>query len=895
VRLFIAEKPSVAKALAAELGGAVTRADGCLRCGSDVVTWCFGHLLAMAMPEDYFPIWRTWRFDDLPLRPSAWKLLPRKDTKKQLTTIGKLLKEASEVVHAGDPDREGQLLVDEVLEHFRYSGRVQRFWVSAQDSVSIQRGLKALRDNLEFRGLRNAALGRGRADWLVGINLSRAYTLQAQAVDADAGVRTVGRVQTPTLNLVVERDRAIAAFRPVPHYTVSVLLDHANGSFHARWQPLRDQKGLDTEGRLLDPAVASAVVSKALGQVGALVEYLQQTRKESQPKAFTLTRLTLEASNRWGYTAEEVLKACQALYETHKLASYPRTDCEYLPESQHQDAPRVLAALRQVCPSLAAPIVAANPQLKSPTWNDAKVTAHHGIIPTMHVGDASALSATERNVYELIVRSYLAQFYPAHEFLHTTATTEIVGERFSATGKVVTREGWRAVFGAARAHDGGDEESSASQKLPPMQKGDQVVCANAERKDLKTKPPPRFTEGTLQVAMESIYKVVSDPEERRILHEEDGIGTPATRATIIAELKRRGFLRLSGKHLVSTDLGQHLVDGLPAAIKSPSLTAIYERTLKEIEQGRQAVDAFLKRQEEFVNTQVTAVTDGKTTASTSATAAPGHTCPECKEGALRRIARKDGTGHFWGCSKYKSGCKATFKDKDGQPVLDKQPARPAAEHEHKCPKCGDGVLRRTARKDGTGHFWGCSKYKSGCKAIFKDKDGQPVLEPEPSAGPRSPAPAKPAGAPEALPEHKCPSCQAGRLRRIARKDGSGHFWGCDQYKAGCKAIFKDKDGQPLLELAPCAGPRSPVPAKPAGAPESPLEHKCPSCQDGRLRRIARKDGSGHFWGCDQFRNGCKATFPDKDGAPNLTPPGAKNRGPAVKSSTSQPQPQGERA
>jgi DNA topoisomerase-3 len=797
MRLFIAEKPSVAKALAAELGGA-TRAEGHLACGSDAVTWCFGHMLEMAMPEDYAAEWKAWRLEVLPLRPSSWKLLPRRDAKKQLAEIGKLLKKASAVVHAGDPDREGQLLVDEVLEHFRYSGPVQRFWVSAQDSTSIQRGLKALRDNREYRGLRDAALGRGRADWLVGLNMTRAYTLRAQAADAGAGVRTVGRVQTPTVALVVERDRAIASFRPVPFFSVVVELEHAAGHFQAKWAPAEGQAGLDAEGRVVDAAVASAVVAKALGQAGVLVGHEEETRSEGQPKTFTLTRLTLEASNRWGYSADDVLQACQALYETHKLASYPRTDCAYLPESQHADAPKVLAALKQVIPDLAAVIAGANAQLKSSTWDDRKVTAHHGIIPTMHVGDASKLSEMERNVYELVVRSYVAQFYPAHKFLQTKVTAEVTGEHFTATGKVVTEAGWGAVYAEQEA-EGSDE--ARPQSLPPMKKGDAVRCTNAERKDLRTKPPARFTEGTLVIAMENIHKVVADAEEKRVLKEEDGIGTVATRPMIISELKRRAFLRRSGKHLVSTEEGQKLVDGLPAELKSASMTAVYERALKDIAEGRGDLDAFLKRVEGFVGLQVSAVKKG--TAAAPSVKREEIECPVCHKGSLRRIPRKSAgkkgaKSHFWGCSRYSEGCKGAFNDVDGEPDLEgasRQTAEGGAS-EIECPSCHEGRLRRIERKDKTGHFWGCSRFKEGCKATFKDNAGKPVLE----APPPTSASAAKAGQGGAA-GIECPACRKGHLQRIQRKDKSGHFWGCSGFREGCTAKFADKAGAPVLPKA----------------------------------------------------------------------------------------------
>ena len=547
MRLFIAEKPSVAKAIAGELG-ATGKGDGFIECGTDKVTWCFGHMLEQADPDEYTPDdvprgqsgKKVWRVDELPIIPESWILKPKDDAKKQLAVIGKLLKEAKEIVNAGDPDREGQLLVDEVLEHFRNSKPVRRFWVSAQDSVSVKRGLAALKENTTYAGWADAARGRQRADWLIGMNLSRAYTLRAQRGGSRA-LLTVGRVQTPTLALVVARDREIEAFKAVPYHTIRAVVQHAGGSFAAAWKAKEDQAGLDSEGRLVDTAVADALVAAVKGQPGTIAAYKQEAKKQNQPLAFALSDITALASAKFGYSAEDVLNTCQALYETHKLTSYPRTDCAYLPESQHADAPRVLEAIKHVNPELAGLVDGAEPRIKSKTWDDSKITAHHGIVPTMQKGSKAALSERERNIYDLIVRAYLAQFYPLHEYMQTTVGVEIAGENFAASGKVVTRNGWRDVYSQADEEAEKDEDDdSGTQALPSMAQGDAVTCTDATRKDAKTKPPARFTEGTLIRAMENIHKFVSDAEHKKMLREGDGIGTSATRASIAASLSRIG-------------------------------------------------------------------------------------------------------------------------------------------------------------------------------------------------------------------------------------------------------------------------------------------------------------------------------------------------------------------
>lgn len=679
MRLFIAEKPSVAKAIAAELG-ITGKSDGFISCGGDTITWCFGHMLEQAEPDEYLPDdvpvnpatgKKLWRAEDLPVIPTTWIMKPRADAEQQLAVIGKMLREASQVVNAGDPDREGQLLVDEILVHFGNKIPVLRYWASAQDSVSVKRALAALKDNRGYRGWGLAAQARSRADWLIGMNLSRAYTLRAQRGGSRA-LLTVGRVQTPTLALVVARDREIEAFKPIPYYAIHVRVQHANGAFLARWEAKEEQGGLDSEGRLVDGTLADALVLALADKSGRIAQYRQEAKQKGHPRAYSLPDITLAASNKYGYTATEVLEACQSLYE-QKLTSYPRTDCGYLPESQHADAPEVMAALKQVNPCLV--VDGADTTIKSKTWDDSKVTAHHGIVPTTHKGSAAGLSDQEKNIYDLIVRAYLAQFYPAHEYLSTTAAVDIGGETLRAAGRIVTLPGWRSVYDLDddEKNEDGERDETDRQSLPAMKQDDEVTSLEATRKDLKTKPPARFTEGTLQRAMENVHKFVTEPEHRKMLRDGDGIGTSATRASIISELKRHEFLETKGKQIVSTALGRNLVDALPGIVKSPVLTALYERVLREIEQNASGFDEFIARQEQFIREQVTkagigsvSIPGGKETIKVS----ERHKCLSCGSGLSRRASTKKKGTYWWGCSNYPA-CQQTYPDFKGRPEYGK--------------------------------------------------------------------------------------------------------------------------------------------------------------------------------------------------------------------------------
>lgn len=605
MQLFIAEKPSVAKAIAAELGSA-SRGDGFITCkDGSVVTWCFGHLLEQAEPDAYLPDdvphtkkgSKVWRFEELPIFPKTWKLLPKNDkgVKKQLATIGKLLKKASLVVHAGDPDREGQLLVDEVLEHFRYAGRVQRFWVSAQDSVSIRKGLANLQDNGKFVGMKLAALGRSRADWLLGMNLSRAYTL-AQQAQGKKELIAVGRVQTPTLALVANRDETIRHSKPIPFFIIKACLG-GDRPFTAVWEPGDSQTGIDEQKRLVDRSIASALQQrlKTIAQA-TVVSCTRTPKKIAQPKVFSLPDIQLAASNQFGFSAEKTLNLCQSLYETHKATSYPRTDCSFLPESQHADAKNVLAAIAKTMPSLAGIVAKCDCSIKSPTWNDKKITAHHGIIPTQQATDGSKFIEEERKIYLLIAERYLANFLPAHEYLACSIELRIATERFSVKGRLITKPGWKVVTGAADE----DKEDDEGQALPELQPGLQLPVSGIDCKEERTKPPAAFTEGTLIRAMENIHQVVDDPQSKKFLKEGDGIGTPATRAAIIAELRRKKYLEAKGKKIVATELGIHLLRVVPDVMKNPVLTALFERILREVEAGKVPLTVFIEKQKQLV-------------------------------------------------------------------------------------------------------------------------------------------------------------------------------------------------------------------------------------------------------------------------------------------------------
>lgn len=670
MRLFIAEKPSVAKAIAEE-SGITQRGEGYFVCGNDTITWCYGHLLELAEPDCYLSAAiplnsasgkKKWREEDLPILPQQWLVQPKEASKRQLALIGKLLKKASLIVHAGDADREGQLLVDEVLTYFGNNKPVLRFWAASHDSVTLKRCLNALTDNKTHEGLGLAAKARSQADWLIGMNLSRAYTLSAARAGHSALV-TVGRVQTPTLKLVVDRDFTIEQFKPHPFYTLkAVFKPQGTAPFIAEWAAKEGQPGLDEERRLIDLTVANALIDKVTGQQARVIRYEQSPKSRQPPKAYTLSDLTLEACNRYGYTAADVLQSCQALYETHRLTSYPRTDCPYLPQSQWSDARAIFDALLSMNKALAPLMGKADLSLKSETWNDKKVTVHYGIIPTLHRGDLERLTAREKVLYNLIVKRYMAQFYPLQQFESTVITLQVAEECFTARGRRILVNGWCDLYQSEETN----EKEAPEQTLPLLTTGETLLCVKASRLDSQTKPLSRFTEGTLLRAMENIHQLIPDAAHKKLLRDGDGIGTPATRAAIITELKNRGFIEARGKAIISSPLGRRVIAALPEKVKSPVLTALFERVLKTIEVKPEQFASFMQQQEAFVSEQVREAKlkithlgeEGKKKGVLST-----FECPSCQNKLLRRQSPK---GYWWSCSGYPE-CRETWPDLKGKP------------------------------------------------------------------------------------------------------------------------------------------------------------------------------------------------------------------------------------
>ena len=655
MRLFIAEKPSLGRAIAAGLGKG-TEKDGAIYLGSDVVTWCFGHILEQCSPEDYDEKYKRWRIEDLPILPEVWKTKVKPGAKKQYLLIQKLVHEADEIVNAGDPDREGQLLVDEVLADLQIltgSKPIRRILLNALDEKSVREALRQLRSNQEFIGLRNSALARSRADWLIGMNLSRIYTIRARQAGYTNTV-SVGRVQTPTMGLVVRREIEIRKFRPITFFTPRILWLHEAGSFLTRWKP-HEMDGVDAEGRIVQRETAEQILSAVRSTPASISDMEQKKGTSPQRLPYSLSALQIDAGKMLGYAPQEVLDTQQALYEK-KLTSYPRSDCDYLPENQLADKDVILDHFASLDADFSPFAEKADRKLRSRAWNDAKISAHHAIIPTTMRPDYTALTDMEKNLYALIVKAYIAQFYPAQEFLSTKIEVTAGEEIFTASGKVILRNGWKELY-QKEQHDTEDDTDQA-QNLPSVRKGDFVAYQDGHIKEGVTKPPARFTPATLLKAMKEIHKYVKDRRVKETLKECSGIGTEATRAFIIETLQKREYVRLEKKQLVPTELGISLCEILPDKILFPDITAQWEFDLDRISTGSISIKDFFAQQEIYLRELISS-------AKTATIAPPKNsiTCPQCAK-PMRRL--KSAKGYFWGCTGYPE-CKVTFPDKNGKP------------------------------------------------------------------------------------------------------------------------------------------------------------------------------------------------------------------------------------
>ncbi len=654
MKVCITEKPSVAKDIASILGAEVRR-DGYYEGSGYCVTWTFGHLCTLKEPQDYTEAWKKWSLGALPMIPQRFgiKLIADKGIEKQFKVIETLIGQADEVINCGDAGQEGELIQRWVMQKAGCAKPVSRLWISSLTDESIREGFKNLRPQIDFDSLYFAGLSRAIGDWILGMNATRLYTLKYS--QGGGNVLSIGRVQTPTLALIVNRQKEIACFVPEDYWEIKTT--YRNTVFNS------------VKGKYKSEAEAMAVIDAIKASLLHITGVTTKRGKEAPPRLFDLTSLQVECNKKLGYTAEETLRYIQSLYEK-KVTTYPRVDTTYLSDDIY---PKISGIMQAMSPysALTESVLSKKIPKSKKVFDNSKVTDHHAIIPTNVPPQTVALTAEEKRVYDMIAKRFIAAFYPDCEFSQTTVNAVAGKVEFKATGKQILVKGWREIYDRDKENENGNDDGE-NQIMPQF-----VVDEEGEHEPAlvkkTTQPPKLYTEGTLLRAMETAGKSVDD-EELRDAMKENGIGRPSTRAAIIEILFKRRYIRREKKSIVATAAGMALIDTIQEELlKSAKLTGLWENKLRKIERKEYDAGQFLAELKEMVNSIVINVLSdnshnniviekeetskktkksrkSKKSESAAMASIADIVCPVCGKGHLLKGSTA------YGCSEYKNGC-----------------------------------------------------------------------------------------------------------------------------------------------------------------------------------------------------------------------------------------------
>lgn len=623
--LVLTEKPSVAKDIARVLG-CKRSGNGCIVGEKYIVTWALGHLVTLADPEAYDDKYKSWRMEDLPMLPGRMKLVVIGQTSKQFKAVSSLLSsaEVSDIVIATDAGREGELVARWIIQKANCRKPMRRLWISSQTDKAIKEGFASLKPSSQYDNLYRSAQCRAEADWLVGLNVTRALTCKHNAQ------LSAGRVQTPTLAMIVRREEDILRFRPKDYFTVKADF----GEYTALY---KDGKG---QARFADAAAAKEVADAVRGKRGVLSEVKKVYRFKAPPAAYDLTELQRDANKKYGYSAKQTLSLMQSLYETHKLLTYPRTDSRYITKDVAATLPERLRAI-----AIGSYKDAANAVLRSKPIqtkyivNDAKVTDHHAIIPTEQYVDLNKLSREERHIYDLVVRRFIAVLSAPFEYDEVQVKITVGKYNFYTKGQSVKSAGWKALYDSSLADDDDDSEPDlAAQRLPALSQGAVAAAKEVRVCTGKTSPPARYTEATLLTAMENPASQVEDGRLRDALKTAGGLGTPATRADIIEKLFNSFYIERRGREIFPTSKGRQLIGIVPPDLKSAELTAKWEQQLSLIAEGKANDRKFIEEMRGYASSLVQAVKSS--TAEYKHDNMTREPCPQCGKYLLEVNGKK---------------------------------------------------------------------------------------------------------------------------------------------------------------------------------------------------------------------------------------------------------------
>lgn len=659
MKVCVTEKPSVARDIA-RLLGANDRHDGYFEGNGYQVTWTFGHLCCLKEPNDYTDLWKRWSLASLPMIPQRFgiKLIEDDGIKKQFKVIETLIENADEVINCGDAGQEGELIQRWVYQKARCNKPVKRLWISSLTDESIREGFQQLQDASNFDNLYFAGLSRAIGDWILGMNATRLYTLKYRDWGS-SNVLSIGRVQTPTLALIVNRQREIQNFVPEDYWEIKTKY--------------RDTIFNSTKGKFKVESSASEIVEKIKEFALTVTSVAKKKGKEAPPRLFDLTSLQVECNKKFGYSADETLRLIQSLYEK-KVTTYPRVDTTYLSDDIYAKIPGILEAMKPYT-SLTQPVLTSKLPKSKKVFDNSKVTDHHAIIPTNVDPSSIFLSREEKLVYDLVAKRFIAAFYPDCEFSTTTVMAQVSDYEFKATGKEILKDGWRVIYNKEKTQNSEEKEDDDNGIMPTFVEGESGPHEPSLLKKT-TQPPKYYTEGTLLRAMETAGKFVDDDELRDAM-KENGIGRPSTRAAIIETLHKRHYIAKQRKSLIATAAGIQLIDTIKEELlKSAKLTGLWENKLRKIERGEFSAQQFIDELKFLVNEIVLHVLRDN---SSTTIAVPEE---EKKKGKKNSSDNKE---------------KKTRKP------------RLKSIEEIQCPSCGKGhiIKGRTA--------YGCSNFRSGCE------------------------------------------------------------------------------------------------------------------------------------------------------------------------------------
>ena len=645
--LVVSEKPSVGRDIARVLN-CRTKGEGCVIGNKYIVTWAVGHLVTLWEPEEYNPIYKKWRFDTLPIIPEVMKIKPIEDTKKQFDILKTLMNRAdiSSLICATDAGREGELIFRYTYEAAGCIKPFNRLWISSMTDEAIKEGFESIKPGSEYDNLYYSAKCRSEADWLVGMNASRAYTLKYNVL------LSVGRVQTPTLAIMTERQKEINNFVPKDYWEVNAEFDGFKGTWF-------DKETKET--KIVDIKKAQEISNKVKGNDGKVISVENNKKKQVPPLLYDLTELQRDCNKKFGFSAQKTLDIIQNLYEKRKMVTYPRTDSRYLSHDMVNKVKNTIAKLNiEPYKEFSANLLSMKklPFTKR-IIDDSKVTDHHAIIPTDVKPNIQSLSKDEFKAYDLIVKRFMCVFYPNYEYTITKITTEVCNEDFLTRGKTILKLGWMEFY----KDDGKSKKGEEDDELPKVKKNDKVEVKETEIQQKKTKPPSAYNEASLLSAMENAGRFVEDEELREQL-KEGGIGTPATRAAIIERLISVGYIKRKGKALQPTDKGMKLIEIVPPELKSPETTGRWEKGLTSIARGKMASERFMQSIQRYVRYIIqesakmnrSIVFEDSSKNKLPANKKPAEVlgkCPLCEGGDILENSKA-----FY-CSNWKSGCKFT--------------------------------------------------------------------------------------------------------------------------------------------------------------------------------------------------------------------------------------------